>query len=102
MIIKSFLSRVLFEKVQHTGDCRLTGRFADDQNKPPAERQLQSTIERSDTSELLMFASLQGGKTMNTNDYTIRLERIEDYRAVENLVRESFWNGTVRDAVNIM
>ena len=29
---------------------------------------------------------------MNTNDYTIRLERIEDYRAVENLVRESFWN----------
>ena len=29
---------------------------------------------------------------MNTNDYTIRLERPEDYREVENLVRESFWN----------
>ena len=29
---------------------------------------------------------------MNTNDYTIRLEKEEDYRAVENLVRESFWN----------
>ena len=29
---------------------------------------------------------------MNTNDYTIRLERSEDYRAVENLIRESFWN----------
>ena len=29
---------------------------------------------------------------MNINDYTIRLERSEDYRAVENLVRESFWN----------
>ena len=29
---------------------------------------------------------------MNTNDYTIRLEKKEDYRAVENLVRESFWN----------
>ena len=29
---------------------------------------------------------------MNTNDYTIRLERIKDYREVENLVRESFWN----------
>lgn len=29
---------------------------------------------------------------MNTNDYIIRLERNEDYRAVENLVRESFWN----------
>jgi len=29
---------------------------------------------------------------MNTNDYTIRLERSEDYRAVESLVRESFWN----------
>ena len=29
---------------------------------------------------------------MNTNDYTIRLEKEEDYKAVENLVRESFWN----------
>ena len=29
---------------------------------------------------------------MNTNDYTIRLEKTEDYREVENLVRESFWN----------
>ena len=26
------------------------------------------------------------------NDYTIRLEKEEDYREVENLVRESFWN----------
>ena len=29
---------------------------------------------------------------MKTNDYSIRLERTEDYREVENLVRESFWN----------
>ena len=29
---------------------------------------------------------------MNNNDYTIRLERKEEYRAVENLVREAFWN----------
>ena len=29
---------------------------------------------------------------MNTNDYTIRLENEKDHRAVENLVRESFWN----------
>ena len=29
---------------------------------------------------------------MNTNDYTIRLEKSEDCREVENLVRESFWN----------
>ena len=29
---------------------------------------------------------------MNTNKYTIRPEKEEDYRAVENLVRESFWN----------
>ena len=29
---------------------------------------------------------------MNTNDYTIRLEKTEDRTAVENLVRESFWN----------
>lgn len=26
------------------------------------------------------------------NDYTIRLEKKKDYREVENLVRESFWN----------
>ena len=29
---------------------------------------------------------------MNKNDYTFRLERKEDYREVENLIRESFWN----------
>ena len=29
---------------------------------------------------------------MNKNDYIIRLEKKEDYREVENLVRESFWN----------
>ena len=33
-----------------------------------------------------------GGNEMNTNDYKIRLEKEEDYRDVENLVRESFWN----------
>ena len=29
---------------------------------------------------------------MNTNDYTIRLEKKDEYRDVENLVREAFWN----------
>ena len=29
---------------------------------------------------------------MNRNDYIIRLEKKEDYRAVEALVREAFWN----------
>ena len=29
---------------------------------------------------------------MNKNDYVIRLERKEEYRDVETLVRESFWN----------
>ena len=29
---------------------------------------------------------------MNKNDYVIRLERKEEYREVENLVREAFWN----------
>lgn len=29
---------------------------------------------------------------MNKNDYIIRLEREEEYREVENLIRESFWN----------
>ena len=29
---------------------------------------------------------------MKTNDYEIRLERKEEYREVENLIREAFWN----------
>ena len=29
---------------------------------------------------------------MNTNNITIRLEKKEEYREVENMVRESFWN----------
>lgn len=29
---------------------------------------------------------------MNKNDYIIRLEKKEDYREVEDLVREAFWN----------
>ena len=29
---------------------------------------------------------------MNKNDYIIRLERKEEYRETENLVREAFWN----------
>ena len=29
---------------------------------------------------------------MNANEFTIRSENAEDYRAVENLVREAFWN----------
>ena len=29
---------------------------------------------------------------MNKNDYIIRLERKEEHREVEHLVRESFWN----------
>ena len=29
---------------------------------------------------------------MNTSDYTIRLERADEHRAVETLVREAFWN----------
>ena len=29
---------------------------------------------------------------MNQNDYTIRLEEDKDFRTVENLVREAFWN----------
>ncbi|MBQ3372092.1 MAG: N-acetyltransferase [Oscillospiraceae bacterium] len=29
---------------------------------------------------------------MNTKDYTIRLEKPEEHREVENLIRESFWN----------
>jgi len=46
IIINYQIRRVFFEKTQYTGDCRLTGRFADDRDKPPAEKQLKSTIFR--------------------------------------------------------
>jgi predicted N-acetyltransferase YhbS len=36
--------------------------------------------------------AFKGGKAMSKVDYTIRLEKKEEYREVENLVRESFWN----------
>ena len=39
---------------------------------------------------------------MYKNDYTIRLENQNDYSAVENLVRESFWNVYRPGAVNTM
>ena len=39
-----------------------------------------------------MVTSFQEVIKLNKNDYTIRLENKEDYREVENLVRESFWN----------
>ena len=39
---------------------------------------------------------------MNTNDYTIRLEKKEEHRKVENLVREAFWTCTVQAAVSIL
>ena len=32
------------------------------------------------------------GEEMNTNNMIIRLEKKEEYREVENMVRESFWN----------
>jgi len=35
LIIKIIIRRVLFEKVQHTGDCGLTGRFADNRTSLP-------------------------------------------------------------------
>lgn len=41
-------------------------------------------------------------KTMNTNNIIIRLEKREEYREVENLVRESFGMYTVLDAWSIM
>jgi putative acetyltransferase len=34
---------------------------------------------------------------MNKNDYIIRLERKEEYREVENLVREAFWRDSYHD-----
>ena len=37
-------------------------------------------------------SAISGGKIMNKNDCIIRLENKEDYRKVEELVRESFWN----------
>ena len=73
-----FLRRLLFEKKQHFGDCGVAGRFRKNTilHKPPC----------------IAVNNHQEEKLMSKNDYIIRLERKEEYRAVENLVRESFWN----------
>ena len=39
-----------------------------------------------------LLSLYSGGITMIKNDYTIRFEKTEDHRKVENLIRESFWN----------
>ena len=41
-----FLRRVLFEKVQHTGDCGLTGRFADNRTSLPLKSNFWSQVFR--------------------------------------------------------
>lgn len=39
---------------------------------------------------------------MNKIDYTIRLEKPEDHRETENLIREAFGISTNRDALSIL
>ena len=39
-----------------------------------------------------MWRNIIRGDAMNIKDVIIRLENKNDYRTVENLVRESFWN----------
>ena len=39
-----------------------------------------------------IFARINVHKNTNMKDYTIRLERHEEHREVENLIRESFWD----------
>jgi Predicted acetyltransferase len=38
------------------------------------------------------YWNAQGGISLKTMDYTIRSEKKEEHREVENLIRESFWN----------
>ena len=44
------------------------------------------------TAKVKYVKNIIGGTTMNNTNYIIRNETKEDYRAVENLIRESFWN----------
>jgi putative acetyltransferase len=41
---------------------------------------------------IIIFNNYKEEKSMNKNDYIIRSERKEEYREIENLVREAFWN----------
>lgn len=43
-------------------------------------------------NHILSSSETERRQNMKSQDYTIRLEEKKDYRAVENLVRESFWN----------
>ena len=65
---------MLFEEVLHNG-CGLLAMGGWQANSPPE----------------FIGQNFKEEKRMK-RDYTIRLEKKEDYREVENLVRESFWN----------
>ena len=66
---------MLFEKHQNLGDCSVSERLANTFSA------FLSYIERHNNERI---------KKMN--DLTIRLENEKDYRAVEELTREAFWN----------
>jgi len=83
---------VLFDQVQYNGDCSVAGWLriqlkttsrlnAVDVNNGAKRYERTTNVRESD-----------GGKIMNTNNIIIRIEKKEEYREVENLVRESFWN----------
>ena len=46
----------------------------------------------ADTIQYFSKGKYYAGGIMNGKNYSIRLEQKEDFRKVENLVRESFWN----------
>lgn len=77
-IIGEYISRSeLFERFQQKGDCSVNGRFANTKS---------TQISR------IAVNNIREEKTMNTNNYTIRRETENDYKAVELLTREAFWN----------
>lgn len=68
---------MLFEENnQNLGDCIVSGRLANNQNR----------------ASRIVVNNFQEEKSMNKNDCLIRLETPADYAEVENLVREAFWN----------
>lgn len=50
-----YLWRVLFEEVQYTGDCGITGRLADRLTKPPDEKKLDVISFQEGKIELRLF-----------------------------------------------
>ena len=91
---------MLFEKVQHTGDCGLTGRFADngtDWHYTGTEAYAKNA---SCCNYCVLFGSYAKGKAKETSDVDLLISAdikgLKFYGMVENLKNDDYYLNKIR------